>query len=140
MSISRCSPRSIRCRIFPRNCRSSASWAPCGAAWSGNSGRIERAERRKGGSVAKALALVLLLLGADVAWAQTPALPVTGEPETVYSEAQRQKDISASRWIVDSLLRPSFSIDNVYARWKLPVCPHVYGLRPVAAWLIEHRI
>jgi len=88
---------------------------------------------------ARMFALFAMML-ARAALAQAPKPPVTGEPETVYSDAQRQKDISASRWIVDSLLRPSFSIDNVYARWKLPVCPHVYGLRPVAAWLIEHRI
>lgn len=86
----------------------------------------------------KSAALMFLLLGMGTAWAQ-PA-PAPGEPETIYSQAQRQKDISASRWIVDSLLRPSFSIDNVYARWKLPICPHVYGLRPVAAWQIERRI
>jgi hypothetical protein len=88
-------------------------------------------------NLAAALAFSLL---AGTALAQTPKPPVSGEPETVYSQAQRQKDVSAARWIVDDLLRQSFSIDNVYARWKLPVCPHVYGLRPLAAWQIEQRI
>ncbi len=88
--------------------------------------------------LAVTLAASFLLAGA--ALAQTPKPPVTGEPETIYTEAQRQKDVSAARWIVDNLLRQSFSLDGEYARWKLPVCPHVYGLRPLAAWQIEHRI
>ena len=72
--------------------------------------------------------------------AQAPPPIVQGAPETVYSEAQRQKDISAARWIVDNILRQSFSLDGQYARWTQPICPHVYGLTPVAAWQIEHRI
>jgi len=70
--------------------------------------------------------------------AQTPA--PQAQPETVYSEAQREKDLSAARWVIENLLRPSFSLDGQYARWKQPVCPHVYGLKPLPAWFVEHRI
>lgn len=89
--------------------------------------------------MAKSLALVLLLLGAGAAWAQTPAPPV-GEPETVYSDAQRQKDDQLSRRFVQSLLRPSTSLEGQFARWKGPVCPHVQGLSPASAFLIERHI
>lgn len=87
----------------------------------------------------KTMALMVMLLGSGGAWAQSPA-PAAGEPETVYTEAQHQKDLSAARWVVENLLRQSFSLNNQYARWKTPICPHVYGLKPVAAWLVEHRI
>jgi len=72
--------------------------------------------------------------------AQPAAPALLTPPETLYSEAQRQKDMSAGRGIVDNLLRQSFSLDGEYARWTQPVCPHVYGLTPLAAWQIEHRI
>ena len=81
------------------------------------------------------------LLGAALtlpAMAQTPAPQAA--PETVYSEAQHEKDLSASRWVIENLLRPSFSLDGQYARWKQPICPHVYGLKPLPAWFVEHRI
>jgi hypothetical protein len=42
--------------------------------------------------------------------------------------------------MVETMLAPSFSIDDQYARWKQPVCPHVYGLTPVAAYVVERRI
>jgi hypothetical protein len=89
--------------------------------------------------MAKALALVLLLLGAGAAWAQTPA-PPAGEPETVYSDAQRQKDDQLSRRFVQSLLRQSDSLEGQFSRWKDPICPHVHGLRPTAAYVVERRI
>ena len=83
------------------------------------------------------LAMTLLLLGSGSSFAQTQGtVPV----ETIYSDAQREKDFTASSRMVETMLAPSHSIDNQYARWKHPVCPHVYGLTPVAAWVIEHRI
>jgi hypothetical protein len=88
----------------------------------------------------KRLALALTFLTANAALAQPAPPPPQGELETVYTEAQREKDLSAARWVVEDILRPSFSLDGQYARWKQPVCPHVYGLKPVAAWQIEHRI
>jgi hypothetical protein len=89
----------------------------------------------------KALIPMLLLLAGSAAWAQgEPPLLLQGPPETVYSDAQRQIDLEHSRRVVETLLAPSFSVDDQYARWKRPVCPHVYGLTPVAAWQIEHRI
>jgi hypothetical protein len=82
---------------------------------------------------------VLLLLLCGAAQAQAPVV-MQGEPETVYSDAQRQIDFDKSRRIVETMLAPSFSIDDQYARWKRPICPHVYGLTPLAAWMVEHRI
>lgn len=83
------------------------------------------------------LASALLLLGSAAALAQAPA---PGQPETVYSEAQREKDLRASHQMVETMLAPSFSIEGQYARWKVPVCPHVYGLTPAAGYVIERRI
>lgn len=85
----------------------------------------------------KTLALTFLLLAAGAASAQ---VQLTTPPETIYSDAQRQVDLDHSRRMVETMLAPSFSIDDQYARWKRPVCPHVYGLTPVAAWQVEHRI
>jgi len=83
----------------------------------------------------KTLALSLLLTGlCGAALAQD--VPI----ETIYSDAQRARDLTASQHMVDLMLAPSFSIDGQFARWKQPVCPHVYGLNPVAAWFVEHRI
>ena len=84
----------------------------------------------------KILALSLLLSGTVTALAQAPAPPI----ETIYSDAQREKDLTASQHMVDLMLAPSFSIDGQFARWKQPICPHVYGLTPVTAWFVEHRI
>lgn len=84
------------------------------------------------------LAVALMASGAPVAQAQ-PAL-VTGPPETVYSDAQRAQDQTTSRHVVETMLAPAFSIEDQYARWKRPICPHVYGLTPTAAYFIERRI
>jgi hypothetical protein len=89
----------------------------------------------------KKLVLGLLALTLGPAAAQTPPpMTMTGEPETIYSDAQREKDQLISREIVETLLAPSFSIEDQYARWKHSLCPHVYGLTPIAAWFVEHRI
>ena len=88
----------------------------------------------------KTLAPMLLLLATGAAWAQSQPPLLQGEPETIYSRAQREKDLTASRRMVETMLAPSHSIDNQYARWKSPVCPHVYGLTPAAGWFVEHRI
>jgi hypothetical protein len=95
---------------------------------------------KKGIAVKKTLAPMLLLLATGAAGAQSQPPMVQGEPETIYSDAQRSKDLTASRKMVETMLAPSHSIDNQYARWKRPICPHVYGLTPVAGWFIEHRI
>lgn len=84
------------------------------------------------------VALMLLLPGAVLAQAEPPM--VQAPPETVYSDAQREIDLENSRRVVETMLAPSFSIENQYARWKRPICPHVYGLTPLAAWFVEHRI
>ena len=84
----------------------------------------------------KGLVLPLLLLTATAAIAQPQ---VIGPIESVTSEAQRAQDVAARR-LVQSLLAESPSMEGQYAKWKVPVCPHVYGLTPVAAWLVEHRI
>jgi hypothetical protein len=86
----------------------------------------------------KSVALTLLLLAPGSA--ALGQVLVAGEPETVYSDAQRQIDLDRSRRVVETMLAPSFSIDNQYARWKRPICPHVYGLTPAAGWFVEHRI
>ena len=84
----------------------------------------------------KTLAFSLLLSSVLAGTAVAQDLPV----ETIYSDAQRSKDLSASRAMVETMLAPSFSIEGQYAKWKQPVCPHVYGLNPVTAWFVEHRI
>jgi hypothetical protein len=89
-------------------------------------------------SLAAALALSVLATGA--ALAQTPKPPVTGEPETVYSDAQRQKDDQLSRRFVQSLLTPSYNLEGQFSRWKKPVCPRVTGMAPTAAYVVERRI
>lgn len=83
------------------------------------------------------LPILFLLAAATGAQAQPQVtLPV----ETVTSQAQRAKDEETAFKAVQSLLAQSASMENQYARWKEPVCPHVYGLTPVASYVIEHRI
>jgi len=89
----------------------------------------------------KTLALTVLLLATPLGLgAASGQIQLTAPPETIYSDAQREIDLDHSRRVVETMLAPSFSIDDQYARWKRPVCPHVYGLTPVAAWQVEHRI
>lgn len=82
-------------------------------------------------------ALLALLLSSSIALAQTP---VMHEPETVYSDAERDRDESVSRRTVTDVLSPADTTDDQYARWKLPVCFNVYGLAPVAKYLVETRM
>lgn len=84
--------------------------------------------------------LLPVLALASVALAQTPRPPVTGEPETIYSDAQRLRDEQLSRRFVQSLLRPSDSLEGQFSRWEDPICLNVYGLRPTAAYVVEQRI
>jgi len=83
---------------------------------------------------------------APVLFALALALPAAaqaqapGEPETIYSDAQRQKDDLLSRKFVQSLLSPSLTLDGQFSRWKTPVCPHVVGMASAAARLVERRI
>lgn len=85
----------------------------------------------------KRFILGILALTAGGALAQ-PMPPMA--PETVYSSAQREKDQETSRHVVETMLAPSFSVEDQYARWKKPICPHVYGLTPASGFFIEHRI
>ncbi len=86
--------------------------------------------------VNKNLALTFLLLMPPVlaggALADTPA--------QVYSDAQRSKDDNAANQMVATVLATSFTDNEQYVRWKQPVCPHVSGLAPAAAQVIERRI
>jgi hypothetical protein len=79
------------------------------------------------------------MTGVALAQPAPPAM-VTGEPETVYSDAQREKDDSAARHFMQEYLAPEILIEGQYARWKQKVCPKVWGLAPVAGWFVEHRI
>jgi hypothetical protein len=91
---------------------------------------------------ARGIVLALGLLQALPAAAQTASLPplVEGKPETVYSDAQREKDEALSRRFVQSILRPSHSLEGQFTRWKKPICPHVIGMTPSAAFVVERRI
>ncbi len=81
------------------------------------------------------LAGALGLSGAALAQAPAPS-----EPETIYSDAERQKDELLSRKFVQSLLKPSYILDGQFTRWKAPVCPHIVGLAPLDAYVVERRI
>lgn len=87
--------------------------------------------------------LAIILLALPVL-AQAQPLPqptqVAAEPETVYSDGQRQKDELLSRKFVQSLLNPSYTLEGQFSRWKTPVCPHVVGIAPAAAYVVERRI
>jgi hypothetical protein len=74
------------------------------------------------------------------ALAQSPPPVGVSEPETVYSDAQREKDELLSRKFVQSLLKPSTSLEGQFAKWKTPICPHVVGLDASAAYVLEKRI
>jgi hypothetical protein len=71
-------------------------------------------------------------------------VPVLAQPaagiETVYSDAQREKDQDLSRRFVQGLLAPSYSFEDQYAKWKRPVCPNVYGMSVTAKYMLERRI
>ena len=91
----------------------------------------------------KAHGLVLILLVLPMAAQAQPAPQppqVASEPETVYSDAQREKDDATARRFVQSLLRPSHSLEGQFTRWKKPVCPHVIGMTKAAAYVVERRI
>jgi hypothetical protein len=89
----------------------------------------------------------LLLSGAaltQTALAQTPEPPPDAvaplDTVTVYSEVERQADESTSRRTVRSVLAPVESLGLQYARWKQPVCFNVYGLSPLAKYVVERRL
>ncbi len=85
--------------------------------------------------------LCLSLLFAAVTASSASAQPQMDIPvETVTSEALAARDDSVARQVVGSLLAQSQSMEGQFAKWKQPICPHVYGFTPVAAWLVEHRI
>ena len=79
------------------------------------------------------LSLIMTSLVPFAALAQASA-PPPGEPETIYSDAQRVKDDATARRFVQSYLEPEGTLDMQFARWKQKVCPKVYGLKPVATW------
>jgi hypothetical protein len=84
--------------------------------------------------------LALLLLSSAAALAQTPAPPVSGGVETVYSDSQLERDQSISRETVQTILDPVDTADDQYARWKRPVCFNVYGLSAAAKYVVERRL
>lgn len=83
------------------------------------------------------VAALLVICGG--ALAQTPP-PLADTPETVYSEAQRDEDLSLSRRTIDAVLTPPDSIEGQFARWRRPICINVYGLAPLAKLAVERRI
>ncbi|MBV9549500.1 MAG: hypothetical protein JO256_07490 [Alphaproteobacteria bacterium] len=90
----------------------------------------------------KRAAIFFLLLTALPALAQPQAgkPPTIREPETIYSEADRQKDELLSRKFVTSLLAPSLNLEGQFSRWKQPLCPRVFGMTPLTAYVVERRI
>src|SRR5689334_12066468 len=78
----------------------------------------------------------ILLLTSAAALAQPAQTPF----ETVYSDAQRERDQDLSRRFVQGVLAPSYSFEDQYAKWKRPVCPNVYGMSVTAKFLLERRI
>jgi hypothetical protein len=94
---------------------------------------------RVAGQAGLGLAGLLLLASFGPVLAQTLP-PITGEAETVYSDADRARDEAISRRFVQSLLRPSFNLDGQFTRWKTPVCPRIVGLTPSAKYVVEKRI
>jgi hypothetical protein len=85
-------------------------------------------------------ALLLLLLSTGAALAQPAPPPVVHEPETVYSDAELERDQSISRQTVNSVLDPVWSMDDQYARWKTPICFNVYGFSATAKYVVERRM
>lgn len=86
------------------------------------------------------VSLLFVILLPATAWAQAPVPFVQGAPETIYSDAQRQKDEQLSRRFVQSVLRPSYNLDGQFSRWQHPLCVHVVGMTPLAAHVVEQRI
>jgi hypothetical protein len=80
-----------------------------------------------------------LLFSATGAMAQTPP-PLSENVETTYSQAQREVDESLSRRTVMEVLVPADATEDQYARWKYPICFNVYGLAPVAKYVVERRM
>jgi hypothetical protein len=83
--------------------------------------------------------LTALLLASTAAALAQPVTQQT-EFETVYSDAQRERDQDLSRRFVQGVLAPSASFEDQYAKWKSPVCPNVYGMSAASKFLIERRI
>jgi len=84
-----------------------------------------------------------LLLSTSLVCAQTPAPelpPISPSVETVYSDAELERDRSVSRAQVESVLEPVEAMEFQYARWKRPVCFNVYGLSPNAKYVVERRM
>jgi hypothetical protein len=83
--------------------------------------------------------LALILSGAVSAQPVEQA-PARGATENVTVRAQRVESWNYSAGFVTSLLRPSFTMQDQFAKWKQPVCPRVKGMSAASAHLIEHRI
>jgi len=83
-------------------------------------------------------ALFLTLAGTASAQIPAPAPLVLGEPETIQSQAERNRSIAGEA--VQSVLDPVYGVDGQYARWKHPICLNLYGLTPLARYTVESRI
>jgi hypothetical protein len=68
----------------------------------------------------------------------TSALAQPQEPETVYADAERDRTVAGAT--VQAVLDPVYGVDDQFARWKIPICLNVYGVRPLAKYEIERRI
>src|SRR6188508_2766126 len=101
-------------------------------------GRYWRRPASPSGYPMKKLVLAFLL-AATPALGQTPP-PVSGEMETVYSDAMKERDQTLARRFVQSLLKSPITMEDQYAKWTVPVCPHVYGLAPGPTYVVERRI
>jgi len=90
----------------------------------------------------RVLPLAVLLLASTAALAQAPAPPppIAPDIETVYSDAELERDRSLSRAQVETVMEPAEALEYQYARWKRPVCFNVYGLAAGAKYVVERRM
>jgi len=93
--------------------------------------------KHKRAAMNKSLSLMLLLLGAPLI--PGAALAQAASP-AVYSSTQRDQDETTSRHMVETVLKTSYTDNEQYVRWKQAICPHVSGLAPAAALVIERRV
>jgi hypothetical protein len=86
------------------------------------------------------IAPILALILCGRASAQPAPPPLHTQLESVTVRAQRVESWNYSAGFVQSLLRPSFRMQDQFAKWKHPVCPRVKGMSAASAHLIEQRI
>jgi len=82
----------------------------------------------------------MALMGEAAAQPPTTAPLSPREPETIYTEASRDKDRSIAGETVRAVIDPVYGVDDQFARWKRPICFNVYGLTPIAKYNVESRM